>query len=229
MPVRRGLRDDPVGQEEPGLVHVDELHRGVREAAQQMVVGLGVRHGFGLHAVQQGFHARGRYTPRHRPVTPGDRHARGELATLRAAPADLAVPAHRNEVHAVERAGVADPGDEVARELDAGGRIALDRAQPRVGHGELRDVGGDLARHRHARHDHDARVHRTVELDAGAPLEQLVEREPHLREQEVGVALPLRQRPGAGRRRRRGTAARPSSRASRETCAARCIIDCTVS
>ena len=61
------------------------------------------------------------------------------------------------------------------------------------------------------------------------PFEQLVEREPHLREEEVGVALPRRQRTRAGRD---PGAERP--RASRVACSAgnvrsSSIIDRTVS
>ena len=56
-----GLGDDPVGQQEPGLVHVDELHRRVREVAQQVVVGVGLGHRIRLHAVEKCFHRRERY------------------------------------------------------------------------------------------------------------------------------------------------------------------------
>src|SRR4051812_23476488 len=58
---------------------------------------------------------------------------------------DLAVAADGDEVHAVERAGRTDLLDEVAGQVDSDGPVVLEAIDDRGGHGELGDVGGELA------------------------------------------------------------------------------------
>ena len=50
------LRDDPVGEEEVGVGHVDEVHRRARERGDERVVGVGLRDLRRLDSVEQCAH-----------------------------------------------------------------------------------------------------------------------------------------------------------------------------
>jgi hypothetical protein len=107
---------------------------------------------------------------------------------------DVAVAADRDEVDAVEGPRVADRPDEVVRQPHARVAVLLELRDQRVGDGELGDVAGERARHRRARDDHHPGVDRAGEVDRRPPVEQPIERERDLGQDEVGVALPRRER-----------------------------------
>ena len=56
MPVRRGLVTTQSGLQEPGVVHLDELHRGSRQRLEQAVVRVGLGLRFGLDPEDQCAH-----------------------------------------------------------------------------------------------------------------------------------------------------------------------------
>jgi hypothetical protein len=102
-------------------------------------------------------------------------------------------------VHAVEGAGVPDGQHQVAGGLHPGVGIAANGIHQLAGDGDVGDARRQHARHAHAGQDHHPGVDRHTELDPLAPAQQRLEREAHLHEEEVGLALPGREGAEAGR------------------------------
>ena len=93
---------------------------------------------------------------------------------------------------AVERTRLPDVVHHPGREVDSCFRVYVERSDEVVRHGQLGGVGRELACHRRrTRHQHP-REHRTLEGQAGSPVEELGHRPADLHEEEVGCSLPRR-------------------------------------